>query len=43
MGFIIYYNSNAQKFYLGLGFIGIYLLTFGFNKLNLDLEIEIIG
>jgi|TARA_A100001037_G_scaffold128303_2_gene116209 drug/metabolite transporter (DMT)-like permease len=31
--------KNAQKFYLGLGFIGIYLLTFGFNKLNLDLEI----
>ena len=31
--------KNKQKFYLTLGFIGIYLLTFGFNKLNVDLEI----
>ena len=31
--------TKIQKFYLILGFVGIYLLTFGFNKLNIDLEV----
>ncbi len=31
--------TKTQKFYLILGFVGIYLLTFGFNKLNIDLEV----
>ena len=31
--------SNIQKIYLMLGFIGIYVLSFGFNKVNIDLEV----
>jgi len=31
--------TNTQKFYLILGFAGIYVLSFGLNKININLEV----
>ena len=31
--------TNIQKFYLILGFAGIYVLSFGLNKININLEV----
>ena len=31
--------TNVQKFYLILGFAGIYVLSFGLNKININLEV----
>jgi len=31
--------TNTQKFYLILGFAGIYVLSFGVNKININLEV----
>ena len=39
---VMFFNekiSRIQKYYLALGFAGIYFLTFGFEKININPEI----